>query len=202
MNVRAQVTRGVVVMLGALALSACGTTPTHFYTLLGPVDLEAAAPTARFAVEVLPVDVPAQVDTRPLVLRAGNGQLAIEDAHEWAAPLPDELRQALSHDLTRTLGAQDVYGLPHADKQPLFRIKLVLTRFDSIYGRSAVIEGRWSVRDASGDIQPLTCSSQESQSVGNGYEALVEGHQRALAALAGQIADAVRGLSSGAAHCP
>ena len=201
MIARISALRGFVA-LAALALSACGTTPTHYYTLVGPAVRDGAPPTARFAIEVLPVDVPAQVDTRPLVLRAGNGRLAIEDAHEWAAPLPDELRQALSHDLSRTLGAQDVYGLPNGNERPLYRIKLVVTRFDSIYGSSAVIEGRWSVRDSTDKPTTLTCSSRETESVGTGYEALVEGHQRALAALAGQIADAVRSLSSGASHCP
>lgn len=202
MKVFVRMTRGII-LLAVLLLAACSSTPTRYYTLQGPMaPVEVATPPA-YAIEVLPISVPAQVDTQPLVLRAGGGRLAIEDTHEWAAPLPDEIRQALSQDLTQTLGAEDVYGLSHADTVPVYRIKLVVTRFDSTYGRAVEIQARWSVRALTNRKEaPLTCSSREVRAVAPGYDALVQGHQRALAALAGQVAAGVRSMSAGVPRCP
>lgn len=206
MNPLQRMTRCAVLLI-PIVLAGCSSTPTRYYTLQGPMaPTEATA--ATYAIEVLPVSVPAQVDTQPLVLRAGDGRLAINDSHEWAAPLPDEIHQALSQDLTQALGAEDVYGLSHADTQPVYRIKLVVTRFDSTYGHAAEIQARWSVRalakrqEAPLKEAPLTCSSREVQTVTPGYDALVQGHQRALAALAGEIAAGVRSMSAGAPRCP
>jgi len=203
MNPLQRMTRGIILLI-PIVLAGCSSTPTRYYTLQGPMAPAGTANRAAYAIEVLPVTVPAQVDTQPLVLHVGDGRLAIKDSHEWAAPLPDEIHQALSQDLAQALGAEDVYGLSHADTQPVYRIKLVVTRFDSTYGRAAVIQARWSVRAAPGDqpTTPLICSSREVRTVDPGYDALVRGHQRALAALAGQIAAAVRSLSAGTPHCP
>ncbi len=196
-------TTQLVMLLATLVLAACSSTPTRYYTLQGPMTPADVATPADYAIEVLPVSVPAQVDTRPLVLRAGGGRLAIEDAHEWAAPLPDEIHQALSQDLTRDLGAEDVYGLSHADSLPVYRIKLIVTRFDSTYGRAVEIQARWSVHALSGQGKTqLTCSSSERQAVAVGYGALVVGHQQALMALAERIAAGVRSLHRGLAICP
>src|SRR3546814_6694551 len=109
-------------------------------------------------------------------------------SERWIAPLDDEVRRALSADLARELHSQDVSGLPGNGK-PLLRIKLDLRRFDSQPGGYALIEGAWSVRLLHG-TQPamLACTSRISETVGPGYPALVEGHQRALGQLAAQIA--------------
>jgi hypothetical protein len=49
----------------------------------------------------------------------------------------------------------------------------------------------------------LACSSRVRESVGPGYGALVQGHQRALDELAGQIATVARALAAGqSATCP
>lgn len=202
MSVFMRTTRGVIPLV-VLLLAACSSTPTRYYTLQGPMAPAATTPHAAYAIEVLPVSVPAQVNTQSLVLRAGGGRLAIEDTHEWAAPLPDEIHQALSQDLTQALNTEDVYGLPHADTVPIYRIKLVVTRFESTYGRAVEIQARWSVRAlANRQEAPLTCSSREIQAVAVGYDALVLGHQRALAALANGIAAGVRSLSAGTPRCP
>ena len=94
--------------------------------------------------------------------------------------------------------------MPDSD-EPRLRIKLDLRRFDSQPGSYALIEGAWSVRmlhdqDRAGT---LACSSRVSESVGPGYAALVQGHQRAIGRLAEQIATAARALASGqGASCP
>ncbi len=190
----------------ALLLAACASAPLHYYTLVPPAaegaDSATPAPDSlRF--ELLPVGVPAQVDQPQLVVREGSQGVALLDGERWIAPLGDEVRSALSADLARELPGQDVSGLPGGGK-PLVRIKLDLRRFDSQLGGYALIEGGWSARMLNtAHDGVLACTSRVSESVGPGYDALVQGHQRAIARLAAQIAVAVRSLAGGqAARCP
>lgn len=196
--------------VAAALLAACASAPLHYYTLVAPADESAgglvapaplAAPSLPF--ELLPVGVPAQVDQPQLVVREGGQGVALLGGERWIAPLGDEVRSALSADLARELRSADVSGLPGNGK-PLLRIKLDLRRFDSAPGSYALIEAAWSVRLLHG-AQPATlaCTSRVSEAVGPGYPALVQGHQRALARLAEQIAGVARALGAGqAAACP
>lgn len=192
-------------LLGAgamLVLAACTSVPLHYYTLVAPADASAtesiaasaAAPSLPF--ELLPVSVPSQVDQPQLAVREGGQGMALLNSERWIAPLGDEVRSALSADLARELRSQDVSDMPGNDK-PLLRIKLDLRRFDSQPGSYALIEGAWSARLLHG-ARPgaLACTSRISVSVGPGYPALVQGHQRAIAQLAVRIAAAARLLGS------
>ncbi len=190
----------------AMLLVACASAPLHYYTLVPPaVDTAGSATPAADSLrfELLPVGIPAQVDQPQLVVRQGGQGVALLEGERWIAPLGDEVRAALSADLARELPGQDVSGLPGGGK-PMARIKLDLRRFDSQPGRYALIEGAWSVRmvNAAHDGM-LACTSRVSESVGPGYDALVQGHQRAIGRLAAQIAVAARSLAGGqAASCP
>ena len=203
----------------ALALAACASAPLHYYTLVAPAAeaagglvapadesaggqvAQSAAPSLPF--ELLPVGVPAQVDQPQLVVREGGQGVALLGSERWIAPLNDEVRSALSADLARELHSQDVSGMPSNDK-PLLRIKLDLRRFDSQPGSYALIEGAWSVRLLrGGHPAALACTSRINEAVGPGYDALVQGHQRAIGALAAQIAVVARSLGNGQSPvCP
>jgi uncharacterized protein len=188
----------------ALVLGACGSVPpVRYYTLVPPAGGEATvAPTAgAFQFEMLPVTVPAQVDQPQMVVRQGGQGVAILQGQRWIAPLGDEVRSALSADLVRAFRAQDVTGLP-AEGKSVVRIKLDLRRFDSVPGSYAYIDAAWSVRPLKGG-EPLACASRISETVGEGYDALVQGHQQAIDRLAGQIGAAASAVAAGqAARCP
>ena len=193
----------------ALALAACASAPLHYYTLVAPAaeaagglvapasDTPVSSGSPSLPFELLPVSVPAQVDQPQLVVREGGQGVALLGSERWIAPLNDEVRSALSADLARELHSQDVSGMPGNDK-PLLRIKLDLRRFDSQPGSYALIEGVWSVRLLRGQYPAaLACTSRINEAVGPGYDALVQGHQRAIGALAAQIAAAARLLGNG-----
>ena len=204
--------RHLWIAAAGLLLAACASAPLHYYTLVAPADESAGglvAPAAEASVapspsfELLPVGVPAQVDQPQLVVREGGQGVALLGSERWIAPLGDEVRSALSADLARELHSADVSGLPGNGK-PLLRIKLDVRRFDSAPGSYALIESAWSVRLLHGTRPAaLACSSRISEAVGPGYPALVQGHQRAIARLAAQIATAARALGGGQSPaCP
>ena len=186
-----------------LLLAACASAPMHYYTLLPPAAGAPASSAAPIAFELLPVSVPAQVDQPQLVVREGGQSVALLEGHRWIAPLSDEVRGALAADLARQLPGRNVAGMP-TSKQPLLQVTLDLRRFESQLGSYALIEAAWSVRLRHG-AKPaaLACTSQIRESVGPGYDALVQGHQRALAELAAHVATAARSLAAGQrASCP
>jgi uncharacterized protein len=188
----------------AVALGACGSAPpTHYYTLVPPAggDATAAASAAPFQFELLPVTIPAQVDLPQMVVRQGGQGVAMLQGQRWIAPLGDEVRGALSADLTRGFRAQDVTGLP-SQGPSMVRIKVDVRRFDSVPGSYAYLDAAWSVRPLKGG-DPLACTSRISETVGEGYDALVQGHPPALQQLAGQIGSVAGAMASGqSARCP
>jgi len=187
-----------------LLLAACSSAPMHFYTLQQSGADRAPPPPGApaFVIDVQPVTVPAQVDQQELVVRESGQRVAILDNERWAAPLAAEMREALAGHLTAALGTRDMHGLEHLPSIPLYRINVEIRQFDSWPGQHASIEADWNVRGK--DERALaTCSSSVSETIGAGYDALVQGHQRALARIAGDIAVVLRSLASeGAAACP
>lgn len=200
----------VLVLALVVALAGCGgSAPVRYYTLVPPADgyvptatgaaIQPPAPTFQF--ELLPVGVPPQADQPALVVRQGGQGVAVLEGERWIAPLGDEVRAALSADLAAQLHTQDVSGFA-ANGKDVVRIKVDLRRFDSVPGAYALIDAAWSVRQVKGDAQ-LACTSRIQQTVGSGYDALVQGHQQALAELATRIASAAAPVAAGhAGACP
>lgn len=187
-----------------LLLAGCASAPLHYYTLVAPAGgSEPVAAASPLSFELMPVNVPAQVDQPQLVVREGGQGVALLGSERWIAPLADEVRGALSADLVRQLHGADLSGMAVGEK-PRLRIKLDVRRFDSAPGAYALIDAAWSVRAAAGDSPAaLACTTRVREAVGPGYPALVQGHQRAIAQIAAQIATAARALADGQkAACP
>jgi uncharacterized lipoprotein YmbA len=184
---------------GLVALAACASPPSRFYTLgagAGPAGAAVPANPALL-IEVAPVDVPSQVAKNQIVVQTSPSQVDVLEQERWASPPGDELRRALSGDLSRQLDTIDVYGTPHADGVPVYRVSVNVQRFESWPGSQAVLDAVWSVR-AVGANPVLTCRTVAAEPVGPGFDALVAGHRRAVGQLSAQIAAGVRTLA--AAH--
>jgi uncharacterized protein len=184
-------------------LAGCASAPTQYHTLV-PRAVAPTTPPAGFVVEVLPVAVPPQVDQPQLILRSGASDVQVLENQRWLAPLGDEVRGALSADITSTLNTHDIYGLPRPPGSTDIRIKVDVRRFDSELGGSATIEAGWTLRKVDGaENASLACATRVSEPAGSDYSGLVQAHQQALARLAGTIAQAARSLAAGPAPgCP
>ena len=185
----------------ALLLIACRSANSEYYTLLSPPSQRPTAVTEAFQLDVLPVDVPPEVDRAEIVVREGRGKLTPVDTRSWIAPLARELRHALSDDLTGALAVRDVAGATPVAGIPTYRIKLVVQRFDSSLGARASIEAISTIRDTTRQVPAVVCSHRASEAAGPGYEQLAEAHQRAVAAIAAQVAATIRGMQAGTAAC-
>ncbi|PBQ18161.1 hypothetical protein CCL09_10365 [Pseudomonas congelans] len=186
----------LMVLAAALGLGACTSTQTHYYTLIAPMGATstAASKPMPFQFEMLPVIMPVQVDQPPLVVRQGNGSLAILDTERWGSPLGDEFHDALTPQLERRFGSRDMAGLAKNSDQPTLSIRTDVRRFESMPGNYALIDVVWTLglRDAGATAgskrQSLTCSSVIREQAGDGMENLIIAHQKAVAQLADKIA--------------
>jgi uncharacterized lipoprotein YmbA len=180
----------------ALGLGACSSTPTHYYTLIAPA-IQAPATTAQapFQFEMQPVLMAVQVDQPPLVVRQGDGRLAILENERWGAPLGDEFHDALTGELERRFGTRDLAGLPKQTDEPVLSVRTDVRRFESVLDHYAMIDVVWnlSLRSSGAKRQTLTCSSVIRQPAGAGMENLVLAHQKAVSRLADDIARTATG---------
>lgn len=172
-----------------LLLAACSGQRTHFYTLVRPAPALAAT-TAGFAIDVQPLRLPAQVDQPELVVRQGDGAVALVETRRWISPLPEEARGALVAELTRRLGVRDVSRVAAPAELPLYRVLVDVQRLDAWLARGAEVEAVWTVIASGNDARSSrwTCVSATHVDAAAGYEALVLGIQQALDRVAADIA--------------
>jgi uncharacterized lipoprotein YmbA len=125
------------------------------------------------------------------------------EGEQWIAPLGDEIRTALASDLASMLHTDDVYGLAGGHGKPVYRIKLDVSRFESVPGRYTLLAGAWSVQAMGHEGRIVQCASTIREPIEAGYAALADGHQRGLHALAGKMASVIRAMARGGdVRCP
>lgn len=193
-------TAAAVSLALAALLAGCASPSSNFYTL-SPTDDAARTPAATTAgnpsmlIELAPVDVPPQVAKAQFVVQTDANQVRVLEQERWASLPGDEIRRALSGDLTQQLGTIDVYGSPHPAGVPVYRVSVNVQRFESWPGSHALVDAVWSVRSLDSQTV-MTCRSTLSEPVSGGYDALVAAHRRAVAALSESIASGVRALAA------
>ncbi|VVD75651.1 hypothetical protein PEP31012_00823 [Pandoraea eparura] len=188
-----------VAAASALALSACASSPSsRFYTLAPSVRAASASsltgPTGL--IDVQSVSVPAEVERNQLVLRVSDTQVQVLEHERWASPLSDEIRTALSIAVTQQLGDFDLHPPKWKRGAPAYRIAVDVQRFESRLGARVVVDAIWSIRSPEDPGEKLTCRSTVVEPVSAGYDALADGHRRALTAIAVQLVATVRALDS------
>lgn len=194
-------------LLAAAALiSACSTSPpAQFYTLQPARDARPspAAP-AGFQIEIASVSVPMQADQPQIMLRerATDNSLTPLYSHRWSAPLPDEIRSALSDVLTRDLGALNVQALQPSPGTPVWRVQVDVQRFDIVGDAAARLDATWRVRPVHHKQgKSLLCRTLvQVEPSGRSISELVQAQQQAVRLLADTIASAIR--SDGARATP
>ena len=181
----------VLAILCAMGFVAgCGTSPpSRFYTLSATAPAT-ALPSTLF-VAVGPVTVPAVVDRPEFVVSTGPNELRIDDFNRWASPLQDNLSRAVAENLVAILGTPKVILFPQPlATDPDYRVAIEVRTFESVPGKSAVIDAVWTIRRAKdGKTQTGRTSARENVT-DNGYESLAAAHSRAVARLSQDIADA------------
>lgn len=177
-----------------LLLAACGTSPAaRLYTLsVAAPPANPAAQGANVTIAVGPVTVPESVDRPQLLVREDANRVTIAEQHRWAEPLKGEIARVVAENLSHNLpGARVATWTQNAAIDADRRVTIDVQRFDSTLGGEVVVEALWSVRGKSGASRNGRSLMREPVH-GQGYEALVAAHSRALATMSREIAAALR----------
>jgi len=185
-----------------LGLAGCaGSPPAHYHTL-GATAPAGPSGGARLLVEILPPAVPERVNRTEIVLTGSDGRLDVKDQERWAAPLSDEIRQAVADALWAELAAADVYQAPvtaASTPLPQYRLALRIERFDAVPGDKVRVEAAWTIRRLPQGAS-LTCRRRiERPLLGSTAEAAAESLGKATGTLAEAVAQS---LSRHAAELP
>lgn len=140
--------RSPILILAALMLASCGSSPkTHYFTLSRvPAEQERPAPIGT-PVTVASVHVPQSLDRSEMVRANGDNTVEISDQERWTAPLGEMARRVLSEDLAARL-PHDKVVLPDAPAPPqTAQIVVSLAEFGSDPNGKVALAGSWSLLD-------------------------------------------------------
>jgi uncharacterized lipoprotein YmbA len=188
----------VLTVVAAILVSdlfvSCSSTPaSSFYTLGPDKTLASTGAPASVRVVISPVTIPDIVDRPQIVTRLPGAQVQLNEFARWAAPLRSDIARVIAADVSELLGSESVnvfdYG-PGAG--PAWRVRVDVTRFDSAPGDAVTIEALWAVRPPGKSVPVLGHSLAHEPVEGQGYDALVAAHDRALGAVSRDIASAIR----------
>jgi uncharacterized lipoprotein YmbA len=180
--------------LTAVLAMGCASPPARLYTLNIAAE-PAGAPAQHFSVSVGPVLVPTEVDHAPITLQVAPNRVELNEFNRWAEPLDENIAQVVAGNLALQLGTTQVVAVPVADFKPDYQVTLDLQRFKSVMGKSVEVEILWLVRPIKGG-QPQSGHTLVMEPVaGEGYEALVAAHSRALVKVSRAIATVIQNLA-------
>ncbi len=186
------------VLLVALAVAGagCASPRSSFYTLNATA--KPAATGADYSVSVGPVSVPAAVDRPQIVVWVAPHEIAVDQFHRWASPLPDAIAQVVAEDLGAMLGTARVTVFPRQTAAGArYRVLIDVIRFESAPGEAATLDAAWTVRGAGDGAVRHGRTTSAEPSPGPEFAALAAAHSRALERLSGDVADAIRALEGG-----
>ena len=180
----------IVITLIALVAAGCASAPSRFYTL-NSTALVAGSANTNLAVIVGPVSIPAEVDRPEFTVQVSPNRVAVDEFNRWAAPLRDNIARAVAGDLAVQLGTPRVATLPASFEAP-YRVSISVQRFESVPGKSVLVDAVWTVRPPAGGAAQSgrTVASEPVASID--FDALAAAHSRALTKVSSDIAAAIR----------
>jgi uncharacterized lipoprotein YmbA len=132
------------------------------------------------------------VDRPELVVRANAHRVVISETHRWAGPLKTEIARVLADALAHLLNSRAVFIYPQRGaEQAGIRVSVDVQRFESILGKTAIVDALWTIRWKDGRERTNQARVQETVT-DESYEALVAAHSRALLTVSQGIASTIR----------
>jgi uncharacterized protein len=206
------------VLAAALGLGGCGTPPTRYYSLAGPLP-EAAMPAngapgqgrpggangAPVHIDVAPVGVPERLARPQMLIRNAtrndadpvSTQVDVLEQQRWVSPLDTELRDAFAGAISARAGAIDVTRGGRLPGQPVYRIAIRVGYLDAVLDRQVDAVFGWTIT-RSDDSRHAICEVSVSRPAGRGMDALVQAVKQSVAVAAEHIARQIMQLQESA----
>jgi uncharacterized protein len=180
-----------VVLILAVVAAGCSSAPSRFYTLNSTATGDGTA-TSNVAVIVGPVSIPGEVDRPQFTVQVAPNRVAVDEFNRWAAPLGENIARVVAGDLSVLLGTPRVAAMPAANFAADYRVTINIQRFETVPGKSVLIDAVWVVRPPSGGTAQSGRTVASEPVSDESYDALAAAHSRALAKVSSDIAAAIR----------
>ncbi len=192
-------------LFAAIALVGCGALGprpdrSRLYTLTPLSDVsDGGARLADLELGLGPIALPEYLERPALVTRVAATEIALSTQARWAEPLDLAIDRILRQNLAALLGAGRIASHPWPPSQrPELAVALDVSRFELDARGDALLDARWTLRDArTGAVLDARQTSLVEAAGGGGTDAGVEALSRALAGLSREIAAAVRERRAG-----
>jgi uncharacterized lipoprotein YmbA len=177
---------------------ACTSAPVRYYTLTPTPEKILAASKTTLSIDVRVVHIPPHLNRAELMVRTGPTEVTLLENERWASPVNDEIKDALRLELQRRLVRMT--GL-RSDFTKL-TLDIDVQRLEAEFGRYVVLEASWSATlsvpgQRSNGAPAAACTFQADEKIHTGYDGIVEGYQREIAALADAIEAGLTSPASG-----
>jgi uncharacterized protein len=173
----------VAILLLALMVVGCGSSPATRYYTLDPVHGTQVAFTGA-PIQLGHVELPATLDRQSIVTHAAGNRLEISEQDRWAAPLDELVRRALAENLRDRLPRGIVIAAGDPTPPGTRTLVVNVQRFMPDASGKVVLDVDWTVQYAGKFGVPRHLSMQ-TELDGQGGEAVADAMSRAL----GQLAD-------------
>jgi uncharacterized lipoprotein YmbA len=187
-------------LAGVVVLAGCASTAPQYYSLQAPAAMSPAEGSiqAAYAISVQPVIIPEPLARPQIVVSDSVGAEVVPlNAALWVGPLESQIRDLMADALSRRLNVLELGQAKGVEGIPVWNIFIDVHRFDSIYNEGVYQDVVWRmVPSGLTSAKERVCSAQLHRSVGDGMNALVEGHRAGLIQMAGLIADSLPGTGS------
>jgi uncharacterized lipoprotein YmbA len=181
----------LILMVGLFA--GCKSATVHLYTLepdstANPSQIPARPLKDTFILEQ--VLIPRQIDRKELILRTSARELKLLENDNWASPLREEVRHALTADLRLALASPS--GATPLDHPPMALISIDIRDWESTT-HSVMLKAEWRLKRL-GTTEPLEvhCESAFVESTTGKGADLVRADQTLLEHLAQAIEHVMR----------
>jgi len=145
-----QLLKWLIALSAGTLLSACMSSPTHFYVLepLSEPQLSSSLPAIekKRQIGVGPISIPTLLERKQIVTRLPDNSVAIAEFHQWASPLKDNILQVLTHNLAMLQTNDLVRAYPWSAYGAVdYRIIIDIIRFDTRPEQSVNFEASWAI---------------------------------------------------------
>jgi uncharacterized protein len=181
----------IAIAFVSVVAAGCASAPSRFYTLNSTAKAD-GSPAATYAVVVGPISIPAEVDRPQFTVQVAPNRVAVDEFNRWAAPLSDNIANAVAGNLAVLLGTARVAAVPLANFNADYQVTIDIQQFESVPGKSVQISAVWAVRKMAGSIAQSGFTYANESVSGDGFDALAAAHSRALATVSSAIAAAIR----------
>jgi len=183
----------------AVALTACGHSPTVQFYSLHPAVANATGAPLDLALAIGPAQFPRALARSQIVTRAGGSRVNVDEYHVWSAPLEYEFLRVLGDNIASDIQSDRIAVYPkEAAFKVDYRVTLDVLQFDGVAGNSVTLRARWAIAPATGDAIAVGSFAQtepaHAVTEADNYDALVSAHSALIGDLGRLITAKLREL--------